>query len=51
MIDIIPFLVFAVGAFMFALSTNPKSAELGRIACFCGLFWLVYMLAGKTFHL
>ena len=44
-------LVFAVvGALAYALSSNGKVAELGRIMYFCGLLWLVYVMVGKVLH-
>jgi len=53
MIAILVFpLLFAVaGLLMYALCTNAKLQEIGRIAFFCGLFWLVYLLTDKTFRL
>jgi hypothetical protein len=42
---IVPFLVLVVGALVYGLSANAKVAEMGRIAFFCGLFWLVQMFA------
>jgi hypothetical protein len=36
------------GALAWSLSSNPKIAEMGKIAFCCGLFWLVYVLSGKT---
>lgn len=51
-------LVFALlGAFVYALSGPPdnpqrvKLQELARIMYFCGLFWLVYILAHVSLHL
>ena len=44
MIVFLPLLVALVGVLVYALSTNPKVAEMGRIAFFCGL--LAFLLAG-----
>lgn len=44
MIVLLPLLVAVVGVLMYALATNPKVQEMGRIAFFCGL--LVFLLAG-----
>ncbi len=48
---LIPLLVCLVGALVYGLSSNGKVAELGRVAFFCGLFWVVYLAMGRTFHL
>jgi hypothetical protein len=47
----IPALVAVVGLLVYALSTNAKVAELGRIAFFCGLFVAVWVVAGDRVHL
>lgn len=39
---LVPLLVCLAGALVYALSANGKVSELGRIAYFCGLLWLVY---------
>ena len=44
MIVLLPVLVAVVGVLCYALATNPKVAEMGRIAFFCGL--LAFLLAG-----
>jgi Na+/phosphate symporter len=49
MTTLVPLLVALVGAFVYAVS-DKKVAELGRIAFFCGLVWLVYEFAGKQVH-
>jgi Na+/phosphate symporter len=38
-------LVAVVGVLMYALAANPKVAELGRIAFFCGL--LVFLFGAE----
>lgn len=47
LIAIAPLLVAVAGALVFALTTD-KLSEMGRLAFFAGLFWLVYVLATKT---
>jgi hypothetical protein len=44
MIVLLPLLVAVVGVLMYALATNPKVAEMGRIAFFAGL--LAFLLIG-----
>ena len=40
-----PALLAVVGVLTYALSTNGKVSELGRIAFFCGLFVLSWVLS------
>jgi hypothetical protein len=40
-----PFVVLVIGLLCFALSTNPKVAEIGKIAYAVGLFVSVELLA------
>lgn len=44
---LIPVLMILVGALVYALATNPKLAELGRITCAAGLFALAFGYATK----
>lgn len=44
MVVILPLLVAVVGVLVYALASNPKVQEMGRIAFFCGL--LVFLLQG-----
>jgi hypothetical protein len=44
-------LVAIVGALVYALSANPKVQELGRIACFCGLFVFLLRLSPTALKL
>jgi Na+/phosphate symporter len=46
-----PAFVALVGLLIYALSTNPKVSEIGRIAYFCGLFFVVWALFGQRVHL
>ena len=46
---IIPFALALIGGALYALSTNAKVAELGRLLFAAGVFALAFNLAGKTF--
>jgi hypothetical protein len=48
---IVPFLIMIVGAGVYAVSTNGKVQELGRGAYWIGLFWVLYAIHGKVFHI
>jgi hypothetical protein len=47
---LVPLLVLVVGVLLYFLSPNGKLAELGRMAAFVGLLWLVYLFAGRVVH-
>ena len=47
-IAIVPALVAIIGAALYLMAANPKAAELGRIAFFCGLLVLMFALAGHV---
>ncbi len=47
---IFAFVVCVLGALVWALSANPKVMEMGRIAFFCGLFWITSMFSGRQIH-
>jgi hypothetical protein len=49
-VALIPLLVAVVGALVYALAANPKLQEMGRIAYFVGLLWLVYDFATRVVH-
>lgn len=52
MIAYIPILVALIGLLLYALSSrNPKVAELGRIAFFCGLLAVCFAFAKQTMSL
>ena len=51
MIALVPLVVALVGVLVYALSSNAKVMEIGRLAYFVGLLWLVFKLASKTLHL
>jgi hypothetical protein len=40
----IPAIFAIVGMLVYALSSNPKVAEIGRIALFCGLLVALFLL-------
>ena len=48
---LVPLLVFVIGVLVYALSANGKVARIGEIATFCGLFWLVAVLARDILRL
>jgi hypothetical protein len=43
-----PLLVCILGALVYALASNPKASEMGRIAYFVGLLWTVYDIATRV---
>jgi len=45
---IIPLVMAIAGALAYALSANPKVAELGRLLFAAGVFALAFALAGKV---
>ncbi len=46
-----PLVVCIIGLLVWALASNAKVSEAGKIAYFVGLFWLVYTLASKTLRI
>lgn len=44
-------LIALAGMLVYALASNPKVAELGRLAFACGLLALCFALAGHTIKL
>lgn len=48
MIVLIPLLVAITGLVIYAISTNPKIQEIGRIAYACGLLVTVFVVAGQS---
>ena len=44
MVVFLPLLVVVIGVLVYALASNPKVVEMGRIAYFCDL--LAFLLAG-----
>lgn len=51
MIAALPIIAMVVGALMYALSSNGKIQELGRILFAAGAFALLFALSGKTVSL
>lgn len=47
---VIPFLICIIGILIYALASNGKVAELGRIAYGVGLFWILAEVAGHTLN-
>ncbi len=50
-IAIFPLVLAIVGALVYALSTNAKAAELGRLAYACGMLALAFALAAHVVRL
>lgn len=50
-IAIFPFVFAVVGVLMYALCTNAKLAEVGRIVFACGFFFVTAALAGQVLRL
>lgn len=44
---LIPVLLIVVGVLIYALATNPKVAEIGRLMCAAGFFALAFTFASK----
>jgi Na+/phosphate symporter len=44
---LIPVLLIVVGVLIYALATNPKVAEIGRLMCAAGFFAIAFTFAGK----
>ena len=49
LIVIWPLLIAIVGLLMYALCTQPKLHEIGKIIFFCGFFFVVAALGSSTF--
>ena len=48
---LLPLLVALVGLVLYALSTNPKAAEVGRLAYGAGLLVTLFDLGGRILSL
>lgn len=44
-----PLLFVFLGMLTYALASNPKAAEAGRLTFACGMLWLVYLLSHASF--
>lgn len=47
---LVPAAVAIVGLLIFAMSSKNDPKEIGRILFFCGVFWLVWLLAAHKFE-
>jgi Na+/phosphate symporter len=50
-IAVVPLVVLVVGLLMWALASNPKIAEAGKIMFFCGVLILTMSMAKTTLSL
>lgn len=50
-IAIVPVIVTIVGVLAYALASNAKIAEIGRLAYACGLLVTLFTLASKVIRL
>jgi len=48
LISSLPLLLALVGVLLYALSSNPKVTEIGRLMFACGLLVSLYAVAGHT---
>ena len=48
MIVLLPLLVCIIGLVVYAIATNPKAQELGRLMFFAGLFVALFELAPRV---
>lgn len=48
---IFPLVLAVIGALVYALSSNAKAAEIGRITFAAGIFALAFALAAHTVHI
>lgn len=48
LVAVIPLLVCVAGALIYALATNSKLVEMGRLAFFAGLFVFLLFLGGES---
>ena len=50
-IAIVPFLVAVAGCLVYALASNPKMSEIGRLAYFAGLLVLLSVFAENVLRI
>ena len=50
-IAIVPAIIAAVGALLYALSSSPKLCELGRLMFMAGMIALCFALAQHVVHI
>lgn len=48
---LIPVLLIVVGVLIYALATNPKVAEIGRLTFFAGMLSLALFFSQRLVHL
>jgi hypothetical protein len=48
---IYPVVVMIVGLLLYGFSTNPKLSAIGKDMFVVGLFWTVYLMTGRQFHM
>lgn len=46
-----PLLVAVLGALIYAFAARSDLKEVGRLLCFSGIFWTVYLLTGSQFRI
>lgn len=51
LISLVPLLVAVLGLLVYALASNPKAAEAGRLAFACGLLVTLLVAAHSTVRL
>jgi Na+/phosphate symporter len=51
LVTVLPFLVCVIGLLVYALAVNSKVSEIGRIAFFVGLFFVVWVFSRVSFRL
>jgi Na+/phosphate symporter len=51
LIAIYPFIAILLGALIYALSSNAKLAEMGRLTFGSGMLVLIFVLASKVLRL
>jgi hypothetical protein len=47
----VPGIACIVGLLAYVMASKPETKEMGRIAFFVGLLWLIYVFATRTVHL
>lgn len=50
-VALVPILMFVGGGLVYALSANPKVAELGRLCAMAGLFGIAFTYGGHVVSL
>ena len=49
-VALLPLILAIVGLLIYALASNPKTAEIGRLMFACGLLVLAFALAKTVVH-